>query len=71
MPANAGGADLIPGLGGSLGEGNGKSLQYFFYYYYFKVEDNYSIVLVSVIHQHESALGLHMPPPTSLPAPPR
>ena len=27
-PANAGDVDLIPGLGRSPGEGNGKSLQY-------------------------------------------
>ena len=28
LPANAGGADLIPGLGRSPGEGNGNLLQY-------------------------------------------
>ena len=28
LPANAGDADLIPGLGRSPGEGNGNSLQY-------------------------------------------
>ena len=40
--------------------------------FYFKLEDNYYVVLVSAIHQHESATGIHMSllswtslPPTS------
>ena len=30
LPANAGDVALIPGLGGSPGEGNGNPLQYFY-----------------------------------------
>ena len=32
--------------------------------FYFKLEDNYNIVMISAIHQHESAIGLHMSPPS-------
>ena len=41
----------------------------FFKIYLFLIGDNYNIVLVSAIHQHESAIGIHMSPPsgTSLP----
>ena len=31
---------------------------------YFKLEDNYNIALVSALHQHESAIGIHMSPPS-------
>ena len=30
---------------------------------YFKLEDNYNIVLISAIHQHDSPVGIHMYPP--------
>ena len=32
--------------------------------YLFSLEDNYSIVMVSAIHQRESAIGVHMSPPS-------
>ena len=32
--------------------------------FYFKLEDNYNIVMVSAIHQHESAISIHMSPPS-------
>ena len=40
-------------------------------FYLFLIVDNYNIVLVSAIHQHESAIGVYMSPPswTSLPLP--
>ena len=34
-------------------------------YYFFYLEDNYNIVMVFAIHQHESAIGIHVPPTSS------
>ena len=36
----------------------------FFFISFFKLEDNYSIVMVSAIHQHESAIGIHASHPS-------
>ena len=37
----------------------------FFLNFYFIFEDNiYNIVLASAVHQHESVIGTHMPPPS-------
>ena len=33
-------------------------------FYLFLIVDNYNIVLVSAIHQHESAIGIYMSPPS-------
>ena len=34
--------------------------------YLFKLEDNYNIVMGFAIHQHESAIGIHVSPPASI-----
>ena len=35
------------------------------FFLYFQLKDNYNIVFVSAIHQHGSAIGTHMSPPSS------
>ena len=42
----------------------------FLFHFYFYWEDNYNIVLVSAIHQYESAIDIHKSPPSWTPLQP-
>ena len=55
------------GLGRSPGEGHGNPLHYPFFKFYFACNWSmitFSIVMVSAIHQHQSAIGIHMSLPS-------